>query len=128
MLRCEARDEGRSLVYDAEERNEADGHFVVQTPRGAAFRAICFVVPASHGALPHMSLHCNCVVACLAKGVYPSLRPASRMQRRSAARGAPAGGSGSGGEHGLALALTALLRLAPLRTCRGATLREPSRN
>ena len=108
MLRCEARDEGRSLVYDAEERNEADGHFLVQTRRGTAFRAICFV-------------------ARLAKGIDHSLRPASRMQRRSVARGALAGGSGSGGEHGLALELMALPRLASLRTCRGATLREPSR-
>ena len=37
MLRCEARDEGRSLDYDAEERNEADGHFLVQTRRGRGF-------------------------------------------------------------------------------------------
>jgi hypothetical protein len=29
MLRCEARDEGRSVVYDAEKRNDADGHFLV---------------------------------------------------------------------------------------------------
>src|SRR5512134_4060307 len=34
MLRWEARDEGRSSDYDAEERNEADGHFVVQTLKG----------------------------------------------------------------------------------------------
>jgi len=27
MLRCKARDEGRSPDYDAEERNAADGHF-----------------------------------------------------------------------------------------------------
>ena len=43
MLRCEARDEGRSQDYDAEERNDADGHFSRKPGRGAAFRAICFV-------------------------------------------------------------------------------------
>src|SRR5512134_3759053 len=72
MLRWEARDEGRSLDYDAEERNEADGHFVVQTRRGAAFRAICFV-------------------ACLAKGVDHSLRPASRISSRKGRAAAPRG-------------------------------------
>jgi hypothetical protein len=72
MLRCEARDEGRSLVYDAEKRNDADGHFVVQTPRGTAFRAICFV-------------------ARLAKGIDHSLRPASRISSRNASAAAPRG-------------------------------------
>jgi len=43
MLRCEARDEGRSGDYDAEERNDADGHFSRKPGRGVAFRAICFV-------------------------------------------------------------------------------------
>src|SRR5512134_2226139 len=74
MLRWEARDEGRSLDYDAEERNEADGHFVVQTRRGAAFRAICFV-------------------ACLANGVDHSLRPASRISSRKASAATPRGSS-----------------------------------
>ena len=70
--------------YDTKERHDADGHFSRKPLRGAAFRALCFV-------------------ACLAKGGNHSLRPASRMQRRSAARGAPARGSGRGGEHGVAL-------------------------
>jgi len=72
MLRCEARDEGRSLTYDAEERNEADGHFLVQTRRGAAFRAIYFV-------------------ARLAKGIDHSLRRASRISSRKAGAAAPSG-------------------------------------
>jgi len=43
MLRCKARDEGRSRDYDAEERNAADGHFSCKPGWGVAFRAVCFV-------------------------------------------------------------------------------------
>ncbi len=43
MLRCKARDEGRSQDYDAEERNAADGHFSCKPGWGVAFRAVCFV-------------------------------------------------------------------------------------
>jgi phospholipid/cholesterol/gamma-HCH transport system ATP-binding protein len=36
VLRCEARDEGRSRDYEAEERNDADGHFSCKPVWGAA--------------------------------------------------------------------------------------------
>jgi len=32
-------------MYEAKERNNADGHFLVQTLRAGAWRAICFVAP-----------------------------------------------------------------------------------
>ena len=49
---------GSGRHYDAEEQNDVDGHFLAQTRRGAAFRAVC-------------------IVARLAKGVDHSLRRAS---------------------------------------------------
>ncbi len=52
MLRCEARDEGRSLDYEAEERNEADGHFSCKPKQGKAFRAICFVARLANALRP----------------------------------------------------------------------------
>ncbi len=65
MLRCEARDEGRSRDYEAKERNEADGHFSYKPAWGGAFWAVCFV-------------------AHLAKGINHSLRRASRILSRKA--------------------------------------------
>jgi hypothetical protein len=63
-----------------------------------------------------------CRAAC--KGRRHLLRDASRMQRRSEAPRHV----GSGGEHGSRIRrLLRCLRLASLRTFRGAALREPSR-
>jgi len=68
MLRCAARDEGRSRAYDAEERNKADGHFS-RKPEGA-----------------HLS---GRSVRKLAKGIDHWLRFLSRIPSREAYAATP---------------------------------------
>jgi len=130
MLRCKARDEGRirhtnqgaqrrRWAFWPQARNIASLVFV-QTLRGVAFRAVCFVATPK---LARRRCLRRLVFAPLAKGCGHLPRGASRMQRQSVAPRHV----GSGGEHGSRRPLKALLRLASLRTSRGATLREPSR-
>src|SRR5438445_13262587 len=46
---CEGRDEGRSLGYDAEERDEAGAAFCRNPDGTEPFRAVCFVARLANG-------------------------------------------------------------------------------